>query len=58
MQAFLTREEAAETLRVSVSTVDRLVKSGKLRATILGRRVLISPAAIAELEGRVVVVSA
>ncbi|MDA8312126.1 MAG: helix-turn-helix domain-containing protein [Actinomycetota bacterium] len=57
MQAFLTREEAAETLRVSVSTVDRLVKSGKLRATILGRRVLISPAAIAELEGRVVVVS-
>lgn len=58
MQAFLTRDEAAETLRVSVSTVDRLVKSGKLRATILGRRVLISPAAIAELEGRVVVVSA
>jgi excisionase family DNA binding protein len=58
MHAFLTREETAETLRVSVSTVDRLVKSGKLRATILGRRVLISPAAIAELEGRVVVVSA
>lgn len=44
--AFLDREEAASTLRVSVTTVDRLIKAGKLRAARIGRRVVVSPQAI------------
>ena len=34
-----TREEAAKFLRVSTSTVDRLIKSGKLKARKVGRQV-------------------
>lgn len=34
-----TREEAAKFLRVSLSTVDRLIKSGKLKARKVGRQV-------------------
>jgi excisionase family DNA binding protein len=44
--AFLDREEAAQSLRVSVSTLDRQIKAGKLRAARIGRRVVISPQAI------------
>lgn len=45
-QAFLDRNETAEVLRVSTTTVDRLIKSGKLRAARIGRRVVVSPQAI------------
>jgi excisionase family DNA binding protein len=45
-QTFLDREETARTLRVSVTTVDRLIKSGRLRAARIGRRVVCSPQAI------------
>ena len=34
-----TREEAAKFLRVSVSTVDRLIRSGALKARKVGRQV-------------------
>ena len=43
---FLKREETAQDLRVSVTTVDRLIKAGKLRAARIGRRVVVSPQAI------------
>jgi excisionase family DNA binding protein len=43
---FLDREETAHELRVSVSTVDRLIKAGQLRAARIGRRVVVSPQAI------------
>ena len=43
---FLDREEAARTLRVSVTTIDRLIKAGKLRAAKIGRRVVVSHQAI------------
>jgi excisionase family DNA binding protein len=43
---FLDREETARDLRVSVTTVDRLIKAGKLRAARIGRRVVVSPQAI------------
>lgn len=33
-------------MRVSVSTVDRLIRSGRLRAAKIGRRVVISAKAI------------
>jgi excisionase family DNA binding protein len=44
--AFFDREEAAGKLRISVTTVDRLIKAGKLRAARIGRRVVISPQAL------------
>ena len=43
---FLDRQETAHELRVSVPTVDRLIKSGELRAARIGRRVVVSPQAI------------
>lgn len=43
------RHEAAEKLRVSESTVDRLIKNGQLRAAKIGNRVLISDEAIEDL---------
>jgi excisionase family DNA binding protein len=45
-RVFLTREETAHALCVSVTTVDRLIKSGRLRAAKIGRRVVCSPQAI------------
>jgi excisionase family DNA binding protein len=44
---FLDRQQTAQQLSVSVTTVDRLVKSGQLRAARIGRRVVVSPQAIA-----------
>jgi excisionase family DNA binding protein len=45
---FNTRQEAAAALRVSVSTVDRWIKNGTLRAARFGSRVVISDDAITE----------
>lgn len=44
--ALLTREEAAERLRISMRTLDDLEASGRLRAVRIGRRVLYNPAAL------------
>jgi excisionase family DNA binding protein len=41
---FLTVEEVAKALRVVPLTVRRLIKSGKLKASHVGRRVRIRPA--------------
>jgi len=43
----LTRDEAAIALRVHVSSIDRLVKDGKLRASKWGSTVRIPTAAVA-----------
>jgi excisionase family DNA binding protein len=45
-QTFLDREETAKTLHLSVTTVDRLRKAGKLRGCRIGRRVVFSPESI------------
>lgn len=39
----LTRKEAAQTLDISVDTLDELRNSGKLRAVNIGARVYYSP---------------
>lgn len=39
----LTRKEAAETLNISVDTLDRIRDSGVLRALNIGARVYFSP---------------
>lgn len=39
----LTRKEAAQTLNISVDTLDELRNSGKLRAVSIGARVYYSP---------------
>lgn len=39
----LTRKEAAQTLNISVDTLDELRSSGKLRAVNIGARVYYSP---------------
>lgn len=44
-----TREEAAKELRVSIPTVDRLIRMGALKKAKIGRRTLISPADINRL---------
>jgi excisionase family DNA binding protein len=44
----LTRDEAADVLRVHVATLDRLVREGKLRASKFGATVRISRASIGE----------
>jgi excisionase family DNA binding protein len=41
-QHLLTKREAAERLRVSTSTVDRIIGAGELPTVRLGSRVLIS----------------
>lgn len=46
---FLTRREVAAVLRVSLSTVDRLIEEGVLRVRRIGRRVLVPRVAIDEL---------
>jgi excisionase family DNA binding protein len=43
---FFNRLESARTLRVSVSTVDREIKSGRLRAARIRGRVVISAQAL------------
>lgn len=44
--ALLTREEAADRLRISTRTLDDLEASGRLRAVRIGRRVLYHPATL------------
>lgn len=39
----LTRKEAAQTLNISVDTLDELRNTGKLRAVNIGARVYYSP---------------
>lgn len=39
----LTRKEAAQTLNISVDTLDELRNAGKLRAVNIGTRVYYSP---------------
>ncbi len=43
---FYTRNEAAALLSLSVVTIDRLVKSGKLPCRKLGKKVLFTPVAL------------
>lgn len=46
----LTRRQAAEILQVSVCTIGRYIKSGALRATKLGRRLIrIAPRSVEKL---------
>jgi excisionase family DNA binding protein len=40
---YLTRVEAAQLLRVSLSTLGRRIKDGSIVAVTIGRRVLIAP---------------
>lgn len=46
MTKLLTLDEAAAVLRVSVRTVHRLVASGQLRVTKIGRRTLFREAEV------------
>lgn len=46
----LTRAEAARRLRVSIDTIDRLIKRGGLRPARLGRSVRIPAAQIEKIE--------
>lgn len=39
----LTRKEAAQTLNISVDTLDELRNAGKIRAVTIGARVYYSP---------------
>ena len=50
----LNRREAAQELNISLPTLDKLIREGKLRAIRIGqRRIIISKAAVAAfLEGR------
>jgi len=50
---FFDRHEAARRLAISVSTVDRLIRAGRLRAARIGRRVVVSPQAIDEFRRQV-----
>lgn len=45
----LTRQEAAQALRVSVRTLDRLQAAGRVRVVKLGKRVLFERAELARL---------
>jgi excisionase family DNA binding protein len=42
----LSRDEAAEALSVDVQTIDRMIAAKKLKASKVGRRVLIRVAAL------------
>ena len=42
----LTRKEAAETLSISVDTLDRLTSGGKIKSLNIGVRVYYSPDAL------------
>jgi excisionase family DNA binding protein len=46
--AFFGRKDAAMKLGVSVATVDRQIKAGRLRAAHIGRRVVVSAQALDE----------
>ena len=46
---FYTRREAADTFRVSRSTMDSWINQGVVKATRIGRRVLISASEIYRL---------
>jgi len=41
-QSLITRKEAAERLRISLTTLDKLISSQKLSSILIGRRRLIS----------------
>ena len=49
MTDLLSREEAAQRLAVSVKTIDRLRKAGRLRAHHIGARVLITARSVESL---------
>jgi excisionase family DNA binding protein len=51
MTEFLSRTEAAEQLRVSPRSIDKLIKTGRLDAVRVGRRVLIPVRHIRRLAG-------
>jgi len=46
---YLTRQEAAEYLRISLPTINRLIKSGKLKAVKVGGLTRILTESIREL---------
>jgi len=52
MQRLLTLSEVMDALRVSRSTVFRLVRTGELRATFFGRRQLFRQADVAAMVAR------
>jgi excisionase family DNA binding protein len=41
MKTLLTRKEAGEALKISLKTIDRLIKNGRIKGFKLGRKVLI-----------------
>jgi excisionase family DNA binding protein len=41
MKTVLTRKEAGEALKISLKTIDRLIKNGRIKGFKLGRKVLI-----------------
>lgn len=41
MSELLTRKEAGEALKISLKTIDRLIKNGRIKGFKLGRKVLI-----------------
>lgn len=45
---YMTRDEAADALRVSQSTVDRLIGEGQLRSFVVGRRRFITADAVVD----------
>ena len=49
MTDLLSREEAAQRLGVSVKTIDRLRKAGRLRSHHIGARVLITVRSVESL---------
>ena len=55
-EKLLTREEAAERLRIHLRTVQRLIVSKELPAVRIGRHVRIDPADLATLEDRCAVI--
>lgn len=57
MSIYYNRQEAADYLRVSISTIDRMARTGTLSRTVIGRRVLFTREALAALGGRTVVVT-
>ena len=55
METMLKRDEAAEALSLSVKTLDRLIKDGRLQAVRIGRRVAVPTSSleayIADIQG-------
>jgi len=48
MEAFLTRKEVADRLRVTPETVSEWVKAGKLTAKRIGKKLLIPESSVKE----------